>query len=111
MVDWMNANITDRFYGMVAAHRGYLRPVGEWNFQEVTVQGSTIKVELNGTVILDCDLKEVNNFLENKSHPGKDRLSGHFGLCGHGDPVKFRNLKIKEIKNAGRSSTPLLNNQ
>jgi hypothetical protein len=26
-------------YGMVAAHRGYLRPVGEWNFQEVTVKG------------------------------------------------------------------------
>ena len=26
-------------YGMVAAHRGYLRPVGEWNFEEVTVKG------------------------------------------------------------------------
>ena len=31
------------------AHRGYLRPVGEWNFEEVTVKGPTIKVELNGT--------------------------------------------------------------
>src|SRR5690606_11744224 len=31
-------------YGMVAAHRGYLRPVGEWNYQEVTVKGSTIVV-------------------------------------------------------------------
>ena len=30
---------------MVAAHRGYHRPTGEWNFQEVTVQGSKIKVE------------------------------------------------------------------
>ena len=27
-------------YGMVAAQRGYLRPVGEWNFEEVTVKGS-----------------------------------------------------------------------
>src|SRR5439155_6675382 len=35
-------------YGMVAAHRGYLRPTGEWNFEEVTVKGSRIKVELNG---------------------------------------------------------------
>ena len=33
-------------YGMAAARRGYLRPVGEWNFQEVTVKGSTIVVEL-----------------------------------------------------------------
>ena len=28
-------------YGMVPAARGYLRPVGEWNFEEVTVKGST----------------------------------------------------------------------
>ncbi|MFO0956441.1 MAG: DUF1080 domain-containing protein [Isosphaeraceae bacterium] len=33
-------------YGMAAAARGYLRPVGQWNFQEVTVKGSKIKVEL-----------------------------------------------------------------
>ena len=50
-------------YGMVAAKRGYLRPVGEWNFQEVTVKGSTIKVELNGTVILDADLSQVTEFM------------------------------------------------
>ena len=30
-------------YGMVAAKRGFLRPVGEWNFQEVTVKGSRSK--------------------------------------------------------------------
>ena len=58
---------------MVAAQRGYLRPVGEWNFQEVTVKGSTIKVELNGTTILDADLSTVTEFLDNKPHPGKDR--------------------------------------
>ena len=28
-------------YGMVAAHKGYLRPTGQWNFEEVTVKGST----------------------------------------------------------------------
>ncbi|MFG0260924.1 MAG: DUF1080 domain-containing protein, partial [Novipirellula sp. JB048] len=47
-------------YGMVAAKRGYLRDVGQWNFQEVTVDGSRIKVELNGSVILDTDLAEVD---------------------------------------------------
>ncbi len=26
-------------YGAVAAHRGYQRPVGEWNYQQVTVKG------------------------------------------------------------------------
>jgi len=36
-------------YGMVPAARGYQRPLGEWNYQEVTVNGSTLKVELNST--------------------------------------------------------------
>src|SRR6185436_1102895 len=47
-------------YGMVAAKRGFQKPIGEWNSQEVTVKGSTIKVVLNGTVILDCDLSKVD---------------------------------------------------
>ncbi|HEY8549135.1 MAG TPA: DUF1080 domain-containing protein [Vicinamibacterales bacterium] len=85
-------------YGMVAAKVGYLRPVGEWNFQEVTVKGSRITVELNGTVILDADLKEATEFLDNRPHPGKDRTSGHFGFAGHGDPVQFRNVAIREIQ-------------
>jgi len=84
-------------YGMVAAHRGYQRPVGEWNFQEVTVQGSTIKVELNGTMILDADLSRVTEYMANSAHPGKDRKSGHFGFAGHSDPVAFRNIQIKKL--------------
>lgn len=84
-------------YGMVAAHRGYLRPVGEWNFEEVTVKGSTLKVELNGTVILDTDLSKVTEYMANKPHPGKDRKSGHFGFAGHSDPVAFRNIQIKKL--------------
>ena len=83
---------------MAAATRGYLRPVGQWNFQEVTVKGSTIKVELNGNVILDCDLNDVTEYLGNKPHPGKDNKSGHFGLAGHNDPVEFKNLEIKVLK-------------
>jgi hypothetical protein len=84
-------------YGMVAAHRGYLRKPGQWNFQEVTVKGSKIKVELNGTVILDTDLAAVKEFMGNHAHPGKDRTSGHFGFAGHNDPVCFRKIEIKRL--------------
>ena len=84
-------------YGMVPAARGYLRPTGEWNFQEVTVRGSTIRVELNGYVILDADLANVTEFMANSAHPGKDRRSGHFGFAGHSDPVEFRNVAIKRL--------------
>jgi hypothetical protein len=84
-------------YAMVPAHRGYLRPVGQWNYQEVTVVGSTITVELNGTVILDTDLSQVTEFKDNRPHPGKDRTSGHFGFAGHRHPVMFRNIAIKRL--------------
>jgi hypothetical protein len=87
-------------YGMAAAERGFLRPTGEWNFQEVTVKGSTIKVELNGTVILDTDLSKINDYMADKEHPGKDRKSGYFGLAGHSDPVAFRNIQIKPLEKA-----------
>ena len=84
-------------YGMVAAKRGYLRPAGEWNFEVVTVKGSTIHVELNGAVILDCDLSRVTKFMADSPHPGKDRTSGHFGFAGHDDVVMFRNVWIERL--------------
>lgn len=85
-------------YGMVPAHRGYLRPVGQWNYEEVTVVGPKIKVELNGSVILDADLSKVTEFKDNAAHPGKDRTTGYFGFAGHNDPVMFRNVAIKRPK-------------
>lgn len=83
---------------MVAAERGYLREAGQWNFQEVIVKGSTIKVVLNGNVILNADLSKVTEFMANSPHSGKDRKSGHFGFAGHSDPVEFRNVKIKTLE-------------
>ncbi len=83
---------------MVPVQRGYQRPVGEWNYEEITVKGSTIRVELNGTLVLNCDLSKVTEFMANKAHPGKDRTSGHFGFAGHNDPVEFRNITIKRLE-------------
>ena len=87
-------------YGMAAAHKGYTRPAGQWNYEEVTVKGSEIRVELNGTPILNTDLSKVDatKFMDNKPHPGKDLKSGFFGFAGHNDPVKFRSIAVKELK-------------
>ncbi len=86
-------------YGMVAAARGYQHPIGEWNFQEVTVDGSRLKVELNGTIILDADLSTVDlaTVMDKKAHPGKDRKRGYFGFAGHDDPVEFKAVQIKPL--------------
>ena len=91
-------------YGMVAAHRGYQHPIGDWNYQEVTVKGPTIKVELNGTVILDADVSKLTeaDFIHKSKdgkpvHPGLNRTEGHFGFAGHGDAVAFRDVRIKRL--------------
>jgi hypothetical protein len=90
-------------YGMVAAKRGYLRETGEWNFQQVTIDGSTIKVELNGNLILDTDISKVSEFMAEKPHAGKDRTQGYFGFAGHRDPVEFRSVGIKVLPETATS--------
>ncbi len=84
-------------YGLVPAHPGYLRPVGEWNFQEIICNGSHIQVILNGTKIVDADVKKVDTGGLKRVPKGIERTSGHVGLAGHKDPVGFRNLRIKKL--------------
>lgn len=87
-------------YGVMAAKRGYLKPTGEWNQQEVIVEHPKITVILNGTTILEGDYLEAskNGTLDKKDHPGLQRSSGHIGFLGHGDVVHFKNIRIKEVK-------------
>lgn len=89
-------------YGVIPAKRGFLKPIGEWNQQEVIVEHPKIKIVLNGTTILEGDYLEAskNGTLDKKDHPGLQRSSGHIGFLGHGDVVHFRNIRIKELPNA-----------
>lgn len=88
-------------YGVIPAKRGYQKPVGEWNVQEVQAIGSRIKVTLNGTVILDGDIEEASKggtaTMDGKEHPGLLNETGHIGFLGHGSPLNFRNIRIKEV--------------
>jgi hypothetical protein len=86
-------------YGVIAAKRDFLKPVGEWNTEEVYVKGDYIKITLNGTVILEGDMKKAskNGTLDHKEHPGLNRHKGHIGFLGHGSVVKFRSIRIKEL--------------
>ena len=86
-------------YGIQPAKKEGLKPLGEWNSQEVTVQGRKIKIVLNGGTIVDCDLDEVtkNGTMDGAEHPGLKRATGHIGFLGHGDRVAFRNIRIKDL--------------
>ncbi|MCF2519271.1 DUF1080 domain-containing protein [Dyadobacter sp. CY351] len=94
-------------YGIIPAKRGFLKPMGEWNYEEVRVQGSKIKVTLNGTVILDGDLAEAskNGTVDHKEHPGLKRTSGHLGFLGHGSELKFRNIRIADLTKTAAEPT------
>jgi hypothetical protein len=82
-------------YSLKPAKHGYSKPVGEWNFQRVTVRGPQVTVELNGTPILDANLDELSE--RNPEHDGVRRRSGKIAFCGHGDVIRVRNMRIAEL--------------
>ena len=86
-------------YGVIPAKRGFLKPTGEWNYEEVEVKGTRVKVTLNGEVILDGDIAEAskNGTLDKKDHPGLKNASGYIGFLGHGSPLNFRSIRIREL--------------
>ena len=86
-------------YGVIPAKREYLKPVGDWNQEEVIVKGDDIKITLNGTVIVEGNMKTASKkgTMDHKDHPGLLRHKGYIGFLGHGSPLKFRNIRIKEL--------------
>lgn len=88
-------------YGIIPSKRGFHKPVGEWNYQEVIAKGDNIKITLNGTVILDGNIREAtkeNGPMDHKQHPGLFNKQGHIGFLGHGSIVKFKDIRVKRIK-------------
>jgi hypothetical protein len=86
-------------YGVIPAKREFLNPVGEWNYEEVYIKGTQIRITLNGTVIVDGDIAgpRDNGTMDGNEHPGLKNKTGHIGFLGHGSVVKFRNIRIKDL--------------
>ena len=87
-------------YGVIPAKRGFLKPTGEWNQEEIMVKGTQIKVTLNGTVITEGDYAEAskNGTVDHREHPGLLRTTGHLGFLGHGDVLRFKNMRVKVLE-------------
>ena len=87
-------------YGIIPAETGHLKPTGEWNKEEIRVEGMQVRVTLNDIVIVDVDLapyREGKATPDGKDHPGLQRDSGHISLAGHKTRLYFRNLCIKPL--------------
>src|SRR5690606_32652788 len=82
-------------YTLAAAKKAPLKPVGEWNSERILVHGDKVQVVVNGEVVLDATLSELNE--KYPQHEGAKRRAGHLALCGHGDRVAFRKIRICEF--------------
>jgi hypothetical protein len=91
-------------YGLHAAPRGVVRPVGEWNEARVVVEGSRVEHWLNGTRVVEYVLGSQewealvadSKFGEWPAYGGA--ATGHIGLQDHGDPAWYRNMKVRVIR-------------
>lgn len=87
-------------YGVVAAQKGHLRPVGEWNDYDITAAGDSITVVLNGVTILATSVKDLDTkggTPDGKPHPGLHNRTGYLGFLGHTMPVRMRNIRVREL--------------
>jgi hypothetical protein len=100
--DAKDSELTGGLYRAVAPRKQVYKPT-EWNRYEIKLQGSKLRVVLNGELIHDLDLDKENSIV--KRHDGtdappiKDRpRRGHIGfqnLSRGEDDVLIRNARIK----------------
>ena len=90
-------------YGLHAPVADVTNPVGEWNEVRIIRRGPHVEHWLNGTRIVEYELgtEEWKAMVaETKFAEWPDygiHHEGHIGLQDHGDPVAFRNLRIRRL--------------
>lgn len=85
-------------YKVAAAKRGALKPVGDWNHEEITAIGRRIKIVINGKTVVSANLNDITDPEILAEHPGMLRSTGHIGFLGH-EPgeVDFRNIYVADL--------------
>lgn len=90
-------------YGLHAPPEDVTRPVGEWNEARIVREGNRVRQWLNGSLQVDYELgsDEWNALVAGSKFVEWPEYGtyheGHIGLQDHGDPVEFRNLRIRRL--------------
>ena len=98
-------------YGIIPAKRIVSPELGTWNQEEIRIKGDNIKVTVNGEVIVDGNIRKAckghnvapdggktNPYtVDHLNHPGLFNEKGRIGFLGHGNGLKIRNVRVKEL--------------
>ncbi len=98
-------HVAGSLYAAQAPSESAGKPDGEWNTMTLTAKGPMIKVVLNGKTIVEAnidDWKTANMNPDGTKNKFKTALkdlprNGHIGFQYHGQPVWFRNVKVKQL--------------
>lgn len=90
-------------YDLVVPPDGVAKPVGEWNHARIVVRGGRIQQWLNGRSTADIEIGSdawaralaASKFRDTPTYASL--ASGHIALQDHGDPVWFRNIRIRRL--------------
>jgi hypothetical protein len=98
-------------YGIIPAKRIKWGALGEWHTEEIRAKGDHITVIVDGEVILDGNIRKATKghnvapdggdknpyTVDGRNHPGLFNKKGHIGFLGHGEGIKYRNVRVKEL--------------
>ncbi len=92
-------------YDIQAPSKNAVKPAGEWNTYHIIVKDSQIVVFLNGEKINEVDLSRWTEPGRNPDgSPNKFKYAyntmtrpGYIALQNHGNPIWYRNIKVKPL--------------
>jgi hypothetical protein len=90
-------------YDLIPANPQNAHPFDQWNAIKIVSKGSVIEHWMNGEKVLEYDRStetwEAMLFNSKfRDHPEFGAaVQGHIGLQDHGDPLKFRNIRIRRL--------------
>lgn len=104
-------------YGVVGAKHLDFGPIRQWHTEEIKAVGDHITVTVDGEVIVDADIREACQghevgpegaegnpyMIDHRNHPGLFNKEGYISFCGHGQGVKFRNIRILDLSEKNKS--------